>query len=114
MFKVKINNIKIKAKIGVSASERKKEQLLIVSLNYNYTLPAQTNINNIEFLKDYSKIIKYLKNFIKKSHYRTLEKLVSECRKQLKKEFKLKNVFLSIEKPFVAKKYGCQSISVSQ
>ena len=114
MFKVEIKNIKIKTKIGVSSSERKKEQLLIVSLNYNYILPAKTNIDNIKFLKDYSVIIKYLKNFIKKSRYKTLEKLLSECKKQLKEQFQLNNVFLCIEKPFVSKKYGCQSLSVSQ
>ena len=114
MFKVEIKIIKVKTKIGVSASERKKEQLLIVTLNYNYVLPARTNIDNIKYLKDYSAIIKSLKNFIKKSRYKTLEKLVSECSKQLKKEFKLKNVFLSIDKPLVAKKYRCQSLSVSQ
>ncbi len=114
MFKVEIKNIKIRTKIGVSESERKKEQLLIVSLNYNYILSPKTNIDNIKFLKDYSVIIKYLKNFIKKSRYKTLEKLVLECKKQLKKQFKLKNVFLTIEKPFVAKKYGCESLSVSK
>ena len=114
MYKIKIKNIKIKTKIGVSKSERRKEQLLIVSLNFNYILSAKINVDNIESLQDYSSIITYLKKFIKQSRYKTLEKLVLECRKQLKKRYKLKNIFLCIEKPFIAKKYGCDSISVSQ
>ena len=38
MFKVKIKNIKIKAKIGVSKKERKKTQALYVTLSFKYNL----------------------------------------------------------------------------
>ena len=36
MFEVEIDNIKIKTKIGVSVSERKKEQLLCISIKFIY------------------------------------------------------------------------------
>ena len=43
MFKVEIKNIKIKTKIGVSTLERKKTQLLFVSLIFTYNLPKKLN-----------------------------------------------------------------------
>ena len=114
MFKIQIKNLKVKTKIGVSLSERKKFQLLIITLNFSYQIPNNTNQDNIKFLKDYSVIIKYLKDFIIKSRYKTLEKLITESKKRLKKQFQLKSINLKIDKPSVAKKYGCDSISVEE
>jgi len=114
MFKVEIKNIKIKTKIGVSTLERKKTQLLFVSLIFTYNLPKKLNADNIKNLKDYSKIINSLKDFIINSRYKTLEKLILECKKKLEKQYKLKNIFLTIDKTNVAKKYRCDSLSVSQ
>ena len=114
MFEVKIKNLKVKTKIGVTAQERKKAQLLFVSLKFNYNLHEQHNANNIKNLKDYSAIIKFLKSFITNSKYKTLEKLILECKKKLEKQYKLKNIFLTIDKTNVAKKYRCDSLSVSQ
>ena len=114
MFKVKIKKIKIKAKIGVSKKERKKTQALYVTLSFKYNLLDKKKIDNIEFLKDYSKIIKYLRDYIQKSQYKTLEKLIIESKKELKKNFQLSYIILEIAKPEVAKKYDCDSISVSE
>ena len=114
MFKVTIKNIKVETKIGVSDKERKKNQMLHVSLSFKYNLLNKKKIDNIKFLKDYSKIIKYLRYFIQKSHYKTLEKLIMECSKNLKQMFKIKNISLKVEKIETAKKYGCQSVSVTK
>ena len=114
MFEIKIKNLKIKTKIGVSAQERKKAQLLIVSLKFNYSLPKKYNADNIKNLKDYSEIIMFLKKFIINSRYKTLEKLILECVKKLKTQHNLKKIFLTINKKTIAKKYGCDSLSVSK
>tara|TARA_Y100000590_G_scaffold449360_1_gene587365 strand:+ start:977 stop:1321 length:345 start_codon:yes stop_codon:yes gene_type:complete len=114
MFKVEIKDIKIKTKIGVPRIERKKEQTLIVSLYFYYNVSLKKNLDDIKFLKDYSIIIKFLKKFISKSEYKTLEKLIVEAKKTLCKKFNLKSVNLKIEKPNIAKKYNCGSISVSK
>ena len=114
MFEVNIKNLKINTKIGVSLLERKKSQPLLVSLNFYYNLPKNSDANNINNLKDYSDIIKFLKKFVLKSQYKTLEKLIIECVKELKKKYKIKKVFLTINKKNIAKKYGCDSLSVSK
>ena len=72
------------------------------------------NVDNINNLTSYTEIKKFLKTYIESSRCRTLEKLIIECSQMLRKRFKIQNVSIEIEKSDVAKKYGCQSISVSQ
>ena len=114
MFAVRINKLKVRTKIGVSIQERRKKQLLLVSLKFSYKVNKNQNIDNINNLISYTDIKKSLKTYIESSRCRTLEKLIIECSQMLRKRFKIQNVSIEIEKSDVAKKYGCQSISVSQ
>ena len=113
MFEVEIKNLSVSAFIGVTIKERKKKQLLKVSLNFKYSVSKNKELDNIKNLKDYSNITKFLKNYIEHTRFKTLEKLVSETLKTISKKYKLKNVKLTIDKTTVAKKYRCDSLSVS-
>ena len=114
MFIVKIKRLKVRVKIGISLAERKKLQTLFVTLNFSYSPKKGKSLNNINNLQSYSDIKKFLKKFIESSEYKTLEKLIVESSQALRKQFKIKTVLMKIEKPLIAKKYGCQSISVSK
>ena len=72
MFKVEIKNLSISANIGITAQERKKKQLLKVTLEFSYPFKNSLDLNNINNVKDYSSITKYLKTFIKESQSHTL------------------------------------------
>ena len=113
MFEVEIKNLSVSAFIGVSIKERKKKQLLKVSLHFKYFVSKNKELDGIKNLKDYSVITKFLKNYIEHTRFKTLEKLVSETVKTISKKFNLKNVKLTINKTRVAKNYGCDSLSVS-
>jgi len=114
MFKIEIKNLATKARIGISEKERKKFQPLLVTLQFSYTVKKNDQLNDIQHLKDYSAITKYLKFYIEHSTFKTLEKLVFECSQSMRKKFKLKNVHVSINKISVAKRYNCESLTVSQ
>ena len=114
MFEVEIKNLRTKAHIGITAKERQKSQPLTVTLSFMYSVAKANQLDDIKYLKDYSAITKSLKFFIETSCYKSLEKLVVECSKEMKKKFKLKKVYVSINKVAVAKKYGCVSLRVSQ
>ena len=114
MFEIKIVKLKVRTKIGVSVQERKKHQLLLISLKFSYKINHNKNSDTINNLISYTDIIKYLKIFIESSRFKTLEKLISECSKKLRQRFTIKKITIEIEKPEVAKKYGSQSISVSK
>lgn len=114
MFKVEIKNLKTKAHIGIPAEERLKAQPLVVTLSFKYSIVDKNNLDNIKYLKDYSLITKSLKKFIENSRYKSLERLITECSKEMKNNFQLKEVYLSINKVAVAKRYGCESLCVSK
>ena len=114
MFKVEIKNLKAKAHIGIPEKERLKAQPLTVTLSFKYSIANKNKLDDIKYLKDYSAITKSLKMFIEDSRYKSLERLVVECSKEIKKKFKLKEVHVSINKVAVAKRYGCESLRVSQ
>ena len=73
MFKVEIKNLSINANIGITAKERAKKQVLKVTLSFYYSLKNSINLNDIENVKDYSSITKYLKELIQNSNSHTLE-----------------------------------------
>ena len=114
MFEVNIGKLKVHARIGVFVAERSKPQPLFVTLKFSYKVNSNNNVDNIANLKSYSEIKHFLKEYIKYSKYKTLEKLIIECSNALQKKFNIENVFIKIEKPEIAKKYGCKSISVSK
>ena len=114
MFEIVIKQIKIKTNIGVTEKERRSKQLLYLSLSFKYNTKKSFDINNIDSLISYSEIIKFVKNYVKNSKFKTLEKLIIEIKIELEKKFKIKDLHVTIEKPEVAKKYKCSSISVSK
>tara|TARA_Y100000741_G_C17986238_1_gene450080 strand:+ start:239 stop:583 length:345 start_codon:yes stop_codon:yes gene_type:complete len=113
MFKVEIKNLCIRANIGITAQERKQKQLLKVTLSFNYSVKNSLNLNNIDNVKDYSSITKYLKKLIKDSKSHTLEHLITKTSKSLEKKFNIKDLKIRINKTAVSKKYGAESVSVS-
>ncbi len=113
MFNVEIKSLKVFANIGITAGERKKKQLLKVTLNFSYTVSKGKGLESMSNLKDYSGITKSLKEYINKSKYSTLERLITSSSHMLEKKFKLNKVKIKINKTEVAKRYGAESVSVS-
>jgi FolB domain-containing protein len=110
MFQVEIKNLKTKAHIGIIYKERQRSQPLTVTLRFQYNVAKISQLDDIKYLKDYSAITKSLKLFIETSRYKSLEKLIVECSKEMKKKFKLNKVYISINKVAVVKRYGCESL----
>ena len=52
MFKVEIKNLSVNAFIGVSLKERKKKQLLKVTLHFKYSVSKNKELDDIKNLKD--------------------------------------------------------------
>jgi len=114
MFTVKISKLKIHARIGVYATENTKPQPLLVTLKFSYKVNKNKNVDHIDNLKSYSEVHHFIKKYIESSRYKTLEKLIIESSKALKKKFRIQNISLEVEKPETAKKYGCFSVSVTK
>jgi len=113
MFNVEIKNLKVFANIGITPQERKNKQLLKVTLNFSYVVPKGKDLESMSNLKDYSAITKSLKQYISQSNHHTLERLIISSSDMLEKRFKLKKVTIKVNKTEVAKRYGAESVSVS-
>ena len=113
MFNVEIKNLKVFANLGITAEERKKKQLLKITLNFSYNVSKGKDLEKMSNLKDYSSITKSLKKFINQSKYNTLEKLIIASSLMLEKKFKIKKTKILINKTTVAKRYGADTVSVS-
>ena len=114
MFKVKISKLKVYAMIGIYAAENRKPQLLLVTLKFSYKVNKNKNVNHIDNLISYSEVKHFIKKYIETSRYKTLEKLIIESSKVLKKKFRIQNISLEVEKPKTAKKYECLPVSVTK
>ena len=114
MFAVKISKLKVYAMIGIYAAENRKPQLLLVTLKFSYKVNKNKNVNHIDNLISYSEVKHFIKKYIETSRYKTLEKLIIESSKVLKKKFRIQNISLEVEKPKTAKKYECLSVSVTK
>ena len=64
MFDVEIKNLKIFANIGITPEERKKKQLLKVTLTFSFSVVKGTDLEAMNNLTDYSTITKSLQQFI--------------------------------------------------
>ena len=51
MFNVEIKNLKVFSNIGITSQERKKKQLLKVTLNFSYTVPKGKDLESMSNLK---------------------------------------------------------------
>ena len=114
MFTVIIDKLKVRTFIGVNLNERKKKQILHVSIKFSYNIKKKSNIDNINNLISYSEVIKFIKHYIESSRFKTLEKLIMESKNELNKNFQIKNLSVRISKPIIAKKLESNSISVTK
>ena len=77
------------------------------------SLDHNQDLDNIENVTSYSDIKKEIVTFVSASQYKTLEKLITELKKQLDNQFPIKIEKLEINKIEIAKKYNAKKVSVS-
>ena len=84
-----------------------------MSLSTKLDLDHNQDLDNIENVTSYSDIKKEIVTFVSASQYKTLEKLITELKKQLDNQFPIKIEKLEINKIEIAKKYNAKKVSVS-
>ena len=112
-FFIEIEDLKVDTIIGVFDEERIKPQTILISIKCQLDLDHNQDLDNIENVKSYSDIKKEIVTFVSASQYKTLEKLITELKKQLDNQFPIKIEKLEINKIEIAKKYNAKKVSVS-
>lgn len=112
-FFIEIEDLKVDTIIGVFDEERLKPQTILISIKCQLDLNHNQDLDNIENVTSYSDIKKEIVTFVSASQYKTLEKLITELKKQLDNQFPIKIEKLEINKIEIAKKYNAKKVSVS-
>ena len=112
-FFIEIEDLKVDAIIGVFDEERLKPQTILISIKCQLDIDHNQDLDNIENVTSYSDIKKEIVTFVSASQYKTLEKLITELKKQLDNQFPIKIEKLEINKIEIAKKYNAKKVSVS-
>ena len=112
-FFIEIEDLKVDTIIGVFDEERFKPQTILISIKCQLDLDHNQDLDNIENVTSYSDIKKEIVTFVSASQYKTLEKLITELKKQLDNQFPIKIEKLEINKIEIAKKYNAKKVSVS-
>ena len=112
-FFIEIEDLKVDTIIGVFDEERLKPQTILISIKCKLDLDHNQDLDNIENVTSYSDIKKEIVTFVSASQYKTLEKLITELKKQLDNQFPIKIEKLEINKIEIAKKYNAKKVSVS-
>ena len=112
-FFIEIEDLKVDTIIGVFDEERLKPQTILISIKCQLDLDHNQDLDNIDNVTSYSDIKKEIVTFVSASQYKTLEKLITELKKQLDNQFPIKIEKLEINKIEIAKKYNAKKVSVS-
>ena len=112
-FFIEIEDLKVDTIIGVFDEERLKPQTILISIKCQLDLDHNQDLDNIENVTSYSDIKKEIVTFVSATQYKTLEKLITELKKQLDNQFPIKIEKLEINKIEIAKKYNAKKVSVS-
>lgn len=112
-FFIEIEDLKVDTIIGVFDEERLKPQTILISIKCQLDLDHNQDLDDIENVTSYSDIKKEIVTFVSASQYKTLEKLITELKKQLDNQFPIKIEKLEINKIEIAKKYNAKKVSVS-
>ena len=112
-FFIEIEDLKVDTIIGVFDEERLKPQTILISIKCQLDIDHNQDLDNIENVTSYSDIKKEIVTFVSASQYKTLEKLITELKKQLDNQFPIKIEKLEINKIEIPKKYNAKKVSVS-
>ena len=85
-FFIEIEDLKVDTIIGVFDEERLKPQTILISIKCQLDLDHNQDLDNIENVTSYSDIKKEIVTFVSASQYKTLEKLITELKKEILKK----------------------------
>jgi len=98
LFKVHIKNLTFKTIIGILDFERTQKQKIIINISFRYKFDTKKS----NFI-DYSEVAKLVKKTMKKKKFGLLEEAIIYLKKKLKRKYKIKNLYIKIEKPDILK-----------
>ena len=112
MGKIQLIGIEVMARIGLLEEEQYAPQDLLVSLDLSYDFGEIKETDEITHGIDYRDLISYVRDFSTAYDGKTLEKFAHLLASEIKQNFPVTKVRLSVDKPRYTKKLGLKEIRV--
>lgn len=110
---VHIEQLRVFAHVGVSATERKKRQRLVLNITAWPARDLRDIKDAVARTVDYSELCQDIKAFIAKQTPRLLETLANDLAKHLLGRFRIRKIIIEIRK-FVLKDASYASVTVTR
>ena len=95
-MQIKIENLTFKCIIGILPFERKNKQKVNINISFKYNYNSK---NAKEDFIDYSKIVAFVENSMKKKKFQLIEDALIYLKCQLKENYEIKKLKITIKKP---------------
>jgi len=111
--RIRIEQLKISARVGVAKTERKKSQRLSVSITIWPRCQAEDLHDDVRKTVDYSDVCQETKKFVQKRSDRLIETLAGGIADHLLRKFAIRKIAVELRK-FVLKDAAYASVTVTR
>lgn len=99
MAKVTINNLKVKARIGIEPRELKVAQEVVLNVTFEYDDHEAAGTDDINSAVDYKALAEQITGYLKRSRFNLLEKMANEVLKIVLLDKRVRSACVTVTKP---------------
>ncbi len=99
MDQIFIKNLQVQGILGIHSHEQRSPQSIRVSVTVSTDITQAAADDDISKTVNYSTLTKDINQFVKVSHFRTIEALIEALAKDILSKDRVASVWLRIEKP---------------
>jgi len=110
---VRIADLEVAYRVGVTEEEKAKPQRLLVSVDMCQSLDRAVATDKLEDTVDYGKVCRWLMSFGEEKSWNLIEKLAGEICEQLLQRFQLRRVRVEVKK-FLIREARYVSVTVER
>lgn len=109
---LKISALNVATQIGVHAWEQRIKQQLLIDI----TIPSDFTgcKDNLEDTLDYDALCQLVTQFVESNSFQLIETVANKVSELVKKEFKLREITISVSKPHAIKNAGNIQVTVNR
>jgi D-erythro-7,8-dihydroneopterin triphosphate epimerase len=113
MAKVTINNLKVKARIGIEERELKSAQEVVLDISFEYDERKAARTDDIASAVDYKAMTDRIADLLKRSRFKLLERMAHEVLKLVKEDKRVKAASVTVTKPRAVRHASGVSLTVT-
>jgi FolB domain-containing protein len=98
MAKITINNLKVKARIGIEPRELKAAQEVVLNISYEYDARQAARTDDIQVAVDYQAMAERITGHLKRSRFNLLETMASEVVKLVMTDKRVRAASVTVTK----------------